>query len=533
MKKRGGSWVVVLVVFLMFSLVLVAGCGSKHEKSARDSGEPKETAAEKDGGTIVIALNTDSIVTFDPANYRDRETETVLRNMFDGLVTRTPDGKVVPQIAESWKALSPTEWEFKIRKGIVFHNGETLTAEDVVFTFQRIIKEGAINGQTAARKGLLGPIEQVESTDEYTVVFKLKEPFPVILQALCHQQIIPKDYYEEVGLEGFLEKPVGCGPFKFVEGKLDDRVVMVRFDDYYGGSPEITPVGPPKLKRVIFRMIPELSTAVAALKTGEVNIIQRVPEDMIEDLNQDESIQVKEAKGTRVYAIEINNKMPPFDNPKVRKAFNHAIDMDKIIKELYKGYAVRLPGPMLPYAFAAHPDLKPYEYNPEKAKQLLQEAGVKDLKVVIDTEPFREEEALVIAEMLKDVGIDASVRKWEWSVLKAKIKEGSRQIYLTDWGNAYLDPFDFLNPKLKTGGRGNYSFYSNPEVDELLEKAGKEIDEEKRKELYYRAQEIIYNDAPWVFGYSKISVEAATSNVKNWRPSMDSRENMHDVYLEE
>lgn len=517
---------VLLVIFLMGILILIStGCGQKQEEAEGDMGKPD------DGGTIVIALNKGSIFTLDPADYRDRETETVIRNIFDGLVTRTHDGKVVPEIAESWEAISPTVWEFKIRKGVTFHNGDPLTAGDVKFTFDRIVKEGGLEGRTSPRKGLMGPVKEIEKIDDYTVRFILENPFPVILQALVHQQIIPEKYYREVGIEGFLKKPVGAGPFKFVSGKLDEQIVLERYDGYYGGSPDIPPVGPPSLKRVIFRMIPETSTAIAALKKGEVHIIQMIPPDMIEELKKDSDIQVKEAEGTRVYMLEINNKMPPFDNPKVRQALNHAVDMDQIVREIYRGYGTRLPGPMLPYAFGAHQGLKPYEYNPEKAKKLLEEAGVKDLQVVIDTQPFREEEALAIAEMLKKVGIKASVRPWEWGVLKAEIEKGTRQLYLTDWGNSYLDPFDFLNPKLKTNDRGNFSFYSNAEVDRLLDEAGRETDPEKRKELYYEAQEIIYNDAPWVFGYSLKTVEAATKNVENWRPSMDSRENMHRVKL--
>jgi len=510
----------ILLALLLSLLLVLGGCTSS-----------KKVTSEKDGGTIVIALNKGSIVTLDPADYRDRETETVLRNIFDGLVTRTYDGKVVPEIAESWEIISPTEWEFKIRKGVTFQNGDPLTADDVVFTFNRIIKEGGLEGKTSPRKGLMGPVEDVQKIDDYTVRFILKEPFPVLLQALVHQQIIPKKYYKEVGYEEFLKRPIGAGPFKYVSGKLDEQIVLERYDGYYGGSPDIPPVGPPSLKRVVFRMIPEPSTAIAALEKGEVNIVQYIPPDMIERLKQNPNIQVKENMGTRVYILEINNKMPPFDNPKVRQALNYAIDMDSIVKEIYKGYGVRLAGPMLPYAFAANTDLKPYEYNPDKAKELLKEAGVSDLKVVIDTQPFREEEALAIANMLEKVGIKASVRTWEWGVLQSEIQKGTKQLYLTDWGNAYLDPFDFLNPKLKTGERGNYSFYSNPEVDRLLDDAAKETDNAKRKELYYKAQEIIYDDAPWVFGYSLKTVEAATKNVENWQPSMDGRENMHRVKL--
>ena len=145
-------------------------------------------------------MRADKILTLDPGAYRDRDTETVIRNIFDGLVTRTWDGEVVPEIAESWTVPSGDVYIFKIREGVKFHNGEPLDADDVVFTFRRILEDGAIAGQSSPRKGLLGPLEKVEKVDQYTVKFTLANPFPIFPQALVHFQIVPKDYIEEVGI---------------------------------------------------------------------------------------------------------------------------------------------------------------------------------------------------------------------------------------------------------------------------------------------------------------------------------------------
>ena len=195
---------------------------------------PVQEEEPQKGGTIVIGLSAASIITLDPADYRDRATETVLRNMFDGLVTRTRENKVVLELAESYEWVEPTVLEFKLKKGVKFHNGEDLTAEDVKFTFDRIISENGIEypePHTSPRKGLTGPLESVEVVDDYTVRLHLSAPWPPALQMLVHQQILPKDYLEEVGTEGFIKHPVGAGPFKFVEGKLDEQIVMERFDD--------------------------------------------------------------------------------------------------------------------------------------------------------------------------------------------------------------------------------------------------------------------------------------------------------------
>jgi peptide/nickel transport system substrate-binding protein len=327
------------------------------------------------GDTIVVGMKADKIITLDPAMYRDRSTETVLRNMFDGLVTRTWDGKVVPEIAESWTISSDNTYIFKLRKDVKFHNGATLDADDVVFTFERVLKDGAIAGQSSPRKGLLGPLETVEKIDEYTVKFTLANPFPIFPQALVHFQIVPKDYIKKVGDNEFAAKPIGAGPFKFKEGRLDDQIVMERFDAYYGGSREIPPVGPAPAKRAIFRMMPEATVRVAALKAGEVHIIQQLPPDLAKTLSVDKNIQVKSVDGTRVCCVELNCQKPPFDDVRVRRAMNYAVDWDAILKSIYGGNGVRLACAFLPSGFGFDPGLLPYPYDPEKAKALLREAG--------------------------------------------------------------------------------------------------------------------------------------------------------------
>jgi len=329
----------------------------------------------KRGDTIVVGMEADRILTLDPATYRDRWTETVIRNMFDGLVTRTVDGRVVPEIAEDWRAISDTEYIFRIRPGVKFHNGDELTADDVVFSFDRVIQDGAIGGRTSPRKGLLGPLSSVEKVDNHTVRLKLASPFPVLLQALVHVQIVPKNYLMRVGDDEFARRPVGCGPFKFVEGRVDDKVVMDRFDGYYGGSPDLEPVGPARVKRVIFRMMPDPTVRVAALKTGEVHIIQSVPAHLAASLARDRNLQVKSAEGTRVYCIEMNCARPPFDDVRVRMAMNHAIDWDTILKAIHAGGATRLSTAFLSSGFGYNTELAPYSYDPGKARSLLAEAG--------------------------------------------------------------------------------------------------------------------------------------------------------------
>ncbi|MCF6093863.1 ABC transporter substrate-binding protein [Microaerobacter geothermalis] len=533
-----------LILFLgLVFLTLLTGCG-KSEKANTNSSSSQESTAQSqskekivsskdynENATVIVGIKG-GLLSLDPANYRDRVTESVLRNIFDGLVTRNAKGEVQPLVAESWENPSPTEWIFNIRKGVKFHDGTPLTADDVKFTFDRIITEGGLGGETSPRKGLLGPLKEVQKIDDYRVKFILEEPWPILLKMLPHQQIVPKAYIERVGDKAFAEKPIGAGPFKLVEAKLDERIVLERFDDYYGGSPEMEPVGPAKIKTLVFDVIPEVTTRISALKRGEIQRVHALSPTLVTQLKNDPNIEVKMVDGTRVFMLEMNTKKPPFDNVKVRQAMNYAIDMDTIVEKVLEGYATRLAGPLLANGFGTNPDLKPYPYDPEKAKQLLAEAGYPNgFQLVIDTDQNNREVAEAAAASLRKVGIDANTRVWDFGVLKPLLLNGERQMVMTDWGNSTQDPFDLLNPTIKTNGRGNYSLYSNPRVDELLSKADVELDVEKRKQLYYEAQQIIYEDAPWVFGYQLKEIEAGVKDLQGWEPSADGMLYMPDAYM--
>ncbi|WP_366922198.1 ABC transporter substrate-binding protein [Metallumcola ferriviriculae] len=522
-----------LTLLLIVALTGVVGCSSDTQpQQSNNEGEQKQEQNEQaEIKVLTVAIPTE-LESLDPAMHRDRVTETVIRNMFDGLVTRTTDMEIVPEIAESYEQVTPTEWVFKIREGITFHNGEKLTAEDVAFTFNRIITEGAVDGKSSPRKGLLGTLERVEQLDEYTVKFVLTESWPIFLGMLPFQEIVPKDYIEEKGSDYFAKNPVGAGPFKFVEGTLNEQVIMERYDGYWGGSQDIAPVGNAQVDTVIFKIIPEVSSRIAALQAGDVQIVQEIPPDLVEQLQADPDIEVKMADSTRERFIEINVNKPPFDDVRVRQAMNYAIDYESIVTHILGGNGEALKGPYMPKGFGYNDKLPGYGYNPEKAKELLKEAGYENgFDVVIDAKADEKTATEAVASQLREVGINASVRVWEWGVFKEKIAEGQRLMIANNWGNGSLDPAGILEPKLRTGGRGNYSFYSNARVDELIEKTMSETDSAKRAAYWQEIQEIVYEDAPMVFGYITKELYAQRANVTNWEPSPDGRINLHDVGL--
>ncbi len=489
------------------------------------------------GGTLVVGLATNSIATLDPAAYSDRTTETVVRNIFDGLVTRTIDNQVVLELAKDYRWVDDRTVEFELKQGVKFHNDEDLTADDIVFTFERILDQDI----GAPRRGFVNQVDKVTKVDDYTVRFELTGPWPVFLQMLVHNQIVPQDYVTEVGDEAFAKAPVGAGPFRFVEGTLNEKIVLERFDGYYGGADELPPVGPAHLERVLFLMIPDTPTRVAALLAEEVDLVQNVSSQMVPQLLGDPAVIVKTAAGTRPKFMDLNVTSPPFDDRRVRQALSYAVDADAILAEVAGGYGAILPGPLSPANVYADPDLAPYGYDPDMAVSLLAEAGYRpeEISFVIDAYGPYVELAEAVAGQLRSLGIDANVRAWEYDVVRPMLLNCERQAFLRDWGDSVFDPVGYIEAKWHTrvedtpDGRGNFACYSNPRVDELIEAGASEPDPDKRGKIYAEMQSLIHEDAPAVWLYVPQEIEAASARVQNWEPSPDSRINLHDVWLSE
>lgn len=513
--------------------------------------EPAESVEEE----LRVGL-AQAPTSLDPADHRDRASETVIRNMFDGLVTRDTRNGVHLELADSIAWLDETTLEIKLRQGITFHDGVELTAEDVVFTFERVITEDGIEfpePHTSPRKGLIAPLEGIEQVDDYRVRMQFNSPWPIAMQMLVHQQIVPKHYLEQVGTQGFINHPIGTGPFQFISASDDlSEVVMARYADYYGGALDLPPVGPACVQQVRFMAISDSTTRAAALVIGEVDIIQAVPFDLVDSLQTREGLQVLSAPGTRPVWLELNMNHAYFRDPRTRKALNYAVDKGRIIQEVYGGEAVPLAGPLSPFNAYVNEKLRPYHYDLVQARMLLNRAGWRDtdddgvldknirpFAFVIDTLPEWESLAEALKAEFGAVGISVAVRVWERGAITPRLLAGERTAYLGGWGDSAFDPVGHFEAKWHTYepesvyGRGNYSGYSNQEVDQLIRRGEMSSDPLERRGIYDRAQEIIYDQAPAVFLVLPEQIEAAGSRVLSWRPASDGRINLHDVCLAE
>ncbi|MES0880801.1 ABC transporter substrate-binding protein [Roseibium sp. SCP14] len=492
---------------------------------------PETVAAQE----LRVGFTADAL-TLDPANHRDRGTETIIRNMFDGLVTRDSSMKVVPEIAEGWQALDSTTYQFKIRQGVKFHDGSDLTAEDIKFTIDRLVKENAMGGQTSPRQSLLGPITNIEAVDDHTVVIKLDSAWPNLPAMLPFQEVVSKAHVERVGEPAMADAVNGTGPFKLVEWRKGDSVIMERFDDYYGGATDIAPVGKACVERVIFKIIPENASRVLALLSGDVHIINSVTPDLAREIEAHPDTDVVAVNGTRTTFIALNNQEGPFADIRVRRALAHALDRQIIIDRILYGNATLTDGILSPDAFGKNKDLPGYTYDVDKAKALLAEAGYPEgLEVTLDADGSTKELAEVIAVVAKRAGFDIKVAIGESSTLKSRYRTKGGpidgQMWLTSWGNGSLDPVGIFVPTHRTADRGNSSGYSNPEVDALLDAANTETDPAKRAELYSKAEAIVSSDLPNIYLWVAQDLYGVSKKLSGWQPSSDSRINLHDACL--
>jgi ABC-type oligopeptide transport system substrate-binding subunit len=315
------------------------------------------------GQDLVIAQGAD-ITTLDPTQATQIHNLNLFYNIYDALVTWDPKdiGKLVPELAVSWRSVDPLTWQFKLRQGVSFHNGESFNADAVKFTVDRLITKGVHQVY-----GGFSTIERADVVDAYTINIVTSKPDPILVKRFAGYggQILPPQYIKQVDWKTFAIKPVGTGPYKFVEWVKDDRVVLEANPTYWRGAP--------KIKKVVWRPIPDNFARVAALTRGEAQIITKVIPDHVSQVEKAGCCRVEHTLTNLVTVYLVNAQKGPLANTKVRQALNYAVDKDKIIKELYKGYAIPIGSGIPNTDFGYNAKIKPYPYDPARARQLLAE----------------------------------------------------------------------------------------------------------------------------------------------------------------
>ncbi|VEF49667.1 oligopeptide ABC transporter substrate-binding protein [Bacillus freudenreichii] len=500
---KGFSYLIVL----MFALTLV-GCGSGSDGASSGENGGKSTSEKADDGILTIANGAD-MVTFDTQDHLTTSTWSVHLNMFDYLVQRDENGEYQPSAAESWENISDNEWEFVLRDDITFHNGDPVTANDVKFTLERVAKDEAL-----LQHYLFQQIKEVNVVDDHTFRIVTDGPAPALFNtlALMGSEILPSKYIEENGMDHFLQNPIGSGPYKFVEWKKDDRITLERNDEYWAYEPE--------WEQVVFRVVPEDSTRTGELLTGGVDVALNVSPNDWERVDGNNGTYISQNETTRVMQLVLRTAGDHATvDPRVREAIELAIDKQGIVDGIINGAGTITRSAVTPTAFGGHEGLYGDDiYDPERAKELLKEAGYEDgLELTFSIPNGRylkdKEVGETIQSMLAEVGITANLDVLEWSKWIEKYNGKTfPEIYMSGYANEILDAKDPLGMMESEKTKGETD-YNNPEYDELLEKAIRNMNPEERVEQYERAQEIIAEERPRIFLYAVKMVSGVSDHL--------------------
>ena len=460
------------LICLLITIALV--CGLASGAFARD---------------LVIGQGTD-VSLLDPHYSTSASDINVFFNLYDNLVLRDENLNLTPGLATSWKIIDDKTWQFKLREGVVFHNGDRFTAEDVKFSLERAIAENPRTSVFAA----LNTIVRVDILDASTVNIVTKHADPVLPTRLSYYggMMMPKLYFDKVGMEGFRKEPVGTGALRFAEWKKNERLVFEANKQYWRGPLPYT--------KVIYRPYPETAARIAALIAGEVDLITAVPPDQVDVIEKSGTARVEGALYAGFFAYYMNVKNPPLDNKLVRQALHYALDRQAIVDRLWRGRGV-VPNDAYPNVDKIGYDKsKPtFEFDPKKAKDLLAQAGYKGEEIIIESAVgyLANDKQLTetLGAMFQEVGIKARVQLIEYSVRAQKLRQKAIDgLLLGDPTSTLLDPDGMFWRLMQPGGLIDY--WRHAEWDRLMGEARFLQYAPQRDALYKQAAKIFLDEVP-------------------------------------
>lgn len=523
---------VLLIALLLASLIITAqGCGqtpqppAEEEPAAEEPKEEEEAEGPKSGGTLRVAFQNEW-AGLDPHTVSSYSSYQVLNNVLEGLTFYDDELNLVPWLAESWEQSEDGKtWTFHLKKGVKFHNGREMTAEDVKWSFERLIDPATGSGN-ASRVG--PPETKIEVIDDYTVAITHPEVFGIFPQSIGFDKscgIMAKESLEDDGTVGI---PIGTGPFKITEVEGTTRLVLEKHAEYWQE-------GLPYLDKIEFQAIPDDTVRETALRGGEVDWVLAIAPQNYEDLKNDPNVVVDAAPQLSYDYFGLNLKREPFSDPRVRQAMALALDRQQLCEAGFFGLCDPLQGPIgkgSPWYF----DYQPYDRDIERAKELLADAGYPDgfEMELMPTTQYGEtvRAAQVLQQQLAEIGITASINALEWSEWLEKEGNFQYDAYICNW-NGLIDADQYYYLQHHTDLFFNFTGYSNAEFDRLVEEGRSMSDFDRRYKIYEQANRILVDDAPYVYMYNKKEVRAYAPHVKGFVVRPDQANNFWPVWLDE
>lgn len=507
-NRKGLIWMLMVVLILSIAAV---GCTTPADPDPGPGGDDPEKVLvmgyERDAETL------DHIKT---AWYSD-----ALIYMFDRLVTRDYDFNYEPGLAKSWDTSADgLTWTFHLQEGVKFHNGEPLTATDVKWTFDTIM-----NPDTASPfAGDLGAIAEINVKDELTVDFVLKYPFPNLLFNLSNTAagITWQGIYDEYGDDYGAKHVVGTGPFMFDEWVRGDKIVLVKNPDYNWGPAWMSNQGPALIDKVILRTIPEETSRLMELDTGGIHILRNITPSIYEQVKDKSDIEVVRGAATRLGYLAYATDKAPFTDVRIRQAINHAVDRDSIVEFVFRGLAEAAYGylpPALTSEYYADSKKDGYEYDVDKAKELLADAGFADglkLELAADNSTESTRLAEVLQAQLGEVGIEVEIRLFDSASYADHLKEGKQELFirLYSWPNADILDWFLLSTQAPWP---NHSRWQDAKTDELITRAAQLPTWDERAQGYQDVQKHLIEQAVWCPIYVPETLIAVRSEVKGFK----------------
>ncbi|XID92672.1 ABC transporter substrate-binding protein [Paenibacillaceae bacterium WGS1546] len=518
------------MLFVCLTMVLLAGCTKEEPAASSSQPASQAPAAEKDTLVYAHSVAITSLETggMQPQGYPSGYEAAFA--LYNGLVKFDESLNFIPDLAESWTTEEDElTWTFQLKQGITFHDGTPFNADAVVSYYTKMLDNTFNLGSST----LWSPIDKIVKVNDHTVQIVTKDPYGGMLNTLAHgSALIPSPAaLEKFGADYGLN-PVGTGPYMLEKIEPGTQVVLKANDNYFGGKPAY--------KQITFKYVGDASARIAALKSGQVDVIDAVPVEMAEDLKASANIELIEKPGLQVFGIGLNQTNAILQDQKVREAFNYAVQKDAIIHVLFKGYGTVLSSPLAPNT-TGYVDAGEYPYDEAKAKELLQEAGwtaggdgilVKNnqrMSFKLRTPEGMYPNDVLVAEaiqsQLKKIGVEVVIDKVEKSTFWDSIKVPKAKVdfdmvmfgYNPSHGNGgiQLDAMFMTNPdEAGSPPQWNFNWYSNNAVDELIRSANKQVDQSLRTEQLGQAEKMIWNDAPYIWLYAKNNIVAKSKDVE-------------------
>lgn len=450
-------------------------------------------SSKPDPNTLVMIIES-SPTNLDPRVGLDAQSERIDELIFDDLLDRDENLNVKPALAERWEIPDPKTYIFHLHRGVKFHNGAPLTSRDVKWTFDSIMQAKIRTTKSAVYR----PVDRIDTPDDATVVFHLKEPFTSLLWNVSDgaMGIVPYGTTQEIS-----RHPIGSGPFRFVSAEQDKEVILERNDDYWGEKA--------KIPRLRFAVVPDDTTRALELRKGSADVVSNaLPFDTVVALKREPELTILQGPGTILSYMAFNLRDPILKDVRVRQALAYTIDRGPILQYLGRGFERPAYSILPPESWAYDGDVPHYDHNLEKARELLEQAGYPlvngvrfHLTMKTSTEGSTRVLAAVLQQQLHEVGIALDIRTFEFATFFSDVTHGAFQFYSLRWigGNEDPDIFEYVFDTSKfTPNGANRGFYSNPKVDVLIDQAKTELDQKVRKQLYAQVQQILAQDLPYI-----------------------------------